>query len=153
MIAITALNDVTLASAIVAGVLAPSTSTYFTYKQLKINFLDRVDNYLMQMSDYYIRKWYLHPLQDKIIREQGEMLDIPPVDELQRLTKLVMINYDPAIDTPANIPSNVIPVGGMQIRAAKPLPDVSKNHLYLKISGIYLLTWKLTLTIFLPIRS
>lgn len=113
----------------IGGVLAPSVSTHFTYKDVKINFFDRVDNYLMQVSDYYIRKWHMHPLQDKIIREQGEMTDIPPVDELQHLTKLVMINYDPAIDTPEFIPPNVIPVGGMQIRPAKPLPEVSVHFL------------------------
>lgn len=124
MVAITPSNDVTLASAMIGGILAPSTSTHYTYKYLKIDFLDRVDNYLMQVVDYHIRKWYIYPLQDKIIREQSEMIDIPPVDELQRLTKLVMINYHPAIDTPEFLPPNVIPVGGMQIRPAKPLPEV-----------------------------
>lgn len=44
------------------------------------------------------------------------MIDIPSVKELQRHTKLVMVNYDPAIDMPELFPPNVIAVGGMQIQ-------------------------------------
>lgn len=125
MIAVTAQNDVSLASIQIGAAIAPSTSTHYQNQYLKINFLDRVDNYLLQVVDYYTRKWHLHPLQDKIIREQGEMMDIPPVNELQRLTKLVMLNYDPAIDTPELLAPNVIAIGGMQIQPIKPLPQVS----------------------------
>lgn len=125
MISITASNEVSKASDIVRSALAPSTSTHCFYNKLKIDFLDRVDNYLMQVVDQHIQKWYINPLHDKIIRDQGKMNDILPTNELMRLSKLVMINYDPAIDIPEQFPPSVIPVGGLQIRPAKLLPEVS----------------------------
>lgn len=52
------------------------------------------------------------------------MIDIPSVNELKRHTKMVMLNYDPAVDPPEHFPPNVIAVGGMQIETIKPLPEV-----------------------------
>lgn len=107
------------------GVLTPSTSTHFAYKNLKTSFIGRIDNYLMQVVDFVLRKYWLYPKMDVAIREQGKMIGIPPIEELSRRTKLAMINYDPAIDTPEQLPSNIIGVGGLQIQPAKPLPEVS----------------------------
>lgn len=124
MVGITAFNDITMPLAMMRGVLTPSITSHYAYQYLKLGFLDRIENYVMQFADYMLRDWYLYPMQDAIIREQARMPGIPPVSKISYLTKLILINHDPAIDTPEQLPPNIIGVGGMQIKSAQPLPEV-----------------------------
>lgn len=45
-------------------------STRHIDQHLKIGFLNRLENYQMQVVDHYGRKRYLYGMLDRIIREQ-----------------------------------------------------------------------------------
>lgn len=133
LIALTASNRISIVTAMMGGVLNPSTSTHFAYIKMKTSYIDRIENYLMHIADFALRKYWLYPQIDIVIREEAKMYGIPPIEELSRHTKLAMINYDPAIDAPEQLPASIIGVGGLQIQSAKPLPEVSgsKNSYYM----------------------
>lgn len=77
----------------------------------------------MQSYDRVARQWWVGPKIDEIIRVHGKMGDhVPRQAELGRRHQLIMFNYDLATDTPEQLSANMIPVGGLQIRPARPLP-------------------------------
>lgn len=49
---------------------------------------------------------------------------IPSIKELEERTVIALVSTNPAIDYPASLPENVIPVGGLHVRDTKPLPKV-----------------------------
>lgn len=57
--------------------------------------------------------------------------DLPPISQLEKRTKLALINANPIIDNLEPLLPTVIPVGGIHIKKAKPLPKV-KIYFYLK---------------------
>lgn len=50
--------------------------------------------------------------------------DLPPISQLEKRTKLALINANSVIDNLEPLLPNVIPVGGIHIQKAKPLPKV-----------------------------
>lgn len=124
LISLTAFNDVAVAISMMNTVLTPSTSTHFSFKSMKTSLLGRIENYLMQVIDYTLLSHYFYPRIDEILREKGNLSGLPAMASIGKLSKLAMINYDPAIDTPEQLPPNVIGVGGLQIQPVKPLPQV-----------------------------
>lgn len=46
----------------------------------------------------------------------------PSADDLDKLHTIMLVNSNPAIDFAESLPPNIIQVGGMQIKEAKPLP-------------------------------
>lgn len=131
LISLTALNDASVAISMMNNVLITSTSTHFTLKSLKTSFFGRLENYLMQITDYTLRMHYLYPKIDQVLREKGNLSGLPATESISRLSKLAMINHDPAIDTPEQFAPNVIGVGGLQIETVKPLTKVCKRkHLH-----------------------
>lgn len=119
----TAFNDVTIGSSLIRGILAPSISTHFAFKDLKVSFLDRVDNYLIQIADYTYRQLFLHRQMSNAINRLGNMPTTIDVSQLIHRHKFLMFNHDPAIDTAEYLPANVFGIGGLQIQVPKPLPD------------------------------
>lgn len=49
--------------------------------------------------------------------------DLPNLGELERKSVLGFVNSHPTVDIPEPLPPNVIAVGGLQVRPAKPLPQ------------------------------
>lgn len=125
MIGLTALNDPTITAGMINTIMLPSISTNFNFNKLKLHFFDRVENYALQLADYALRHYHLNRKIDEIIRTKGglDRRDIPAGNELNRLHKLMLINYDFAIDTAEQFPINIIGVGGLQIQPARPLQD------------------------------
>lgn len=61
--------------------------------------------------------------QDKAIREILKIDDFPYLGELQKKVVLALVNSHPAADLPTPLGPNVIPVGGLQIKEPKALPE------------------------------
>lgn len=116
-------NDIAQLEPFLGNVLTPSITTHLTSKRLMVPFIDRVENYLMHVIDRNIRTFYLNPRVDTLLRDKAN-LSIPSVNTLRMRSELVLLNYDPLIDTPEQLPAAVIGVGGLQIVPAKPLPEV-----------------------------
>lgn len=109
-------------------VLTPSITAHLTHKRLIRNFYDRFENYLIQLIENLIRRYYLYPYLDWLLKDLGN-LSVPPVQILSRCSELVLLNYDPVIDTPEQLPPNIIGVGGLQIKAPKPLSKVRNSKI------------------------
>lgn len=124
LISLTAFNDLSLPASFIKNILTPQTATSYVFKSLRISFIERLENYLLQIADLAYRSFFLNAQMDRILREEGNITDLPPLRELSQRSELVILNYDPVIDTPQQLPSNIIAVGGLQIKPAKPLTDV-----------------------------
>lgn len=57
-----------------------------------------------------------------MVREYFQYDDLPYVPDIDRLSKIILVNAHYSIDFPEPAPPNLIPVGGLQIRDAKKLP-------------------------------
>lgn len=55
--------------------------------------------------------------------------DIPYAGDLEKLTALMLVNSNPAVDYPDSNPPNIIQVGGMQIKEPKPVPKDMEDFL------------------------
>uniref|UniRef100_A0A8D8APN0 UDP-glucuronosyltransferase n=1 Tax=Culex pipiens TaxID=7175 RepID=A0A8D8APN0_CULPI len=88
---------------------------------LKMSFLERVQNFFYDSYEELRKDTYLYPETDAVIR--SVFPNAPSARELQSNIKLLFINNNPLIQYKEPMMPNVIPVGGMQIRPPKPLPD------------------------------
>lgn len=123
LISLTASNDVAMVASVVNSVLTPSISHHYVSKHFSNTLYERLENYVYQITDHFIRDWYLYPEMDKILKDVGH-LDIPSLNELRTRYELVLFNHDPVVDTAEQFPPNVIGVGGLQIKPPKPLAEV-----------------------------
>lgn len=55
---------------------------------------------------------------------------LPSISELQKRTAIALVSTHPIFDYSQPLLENVIPVGGLHIRDAKPLPKVRNNNTY-----------------------
>lgn len=100
-----------------------STSFYphnYLRKQNRMDFLDRMYNYLVSIVDILMRKYSYVPKLEKIAREYFK--NSRSLEDIERDIKIVLVNSDPIYDYPLPIPPNIIQVGGLQIQEPKPLP-------------------------------
>ncbi|XP_053687396.1 UDP-glucosyltransferase 2-like [Sabethes cyaneus] len=87
-----------------------------------MTFLQRVQNTILYSVDYIYRTYYSNPRLDSMVREYFQYDDLPYVTDIDRLSKIILVNAHYSIDYPEPAPPNLIPVGGLQIRDAKKLP-------------------------------
>ncbi|EDS25660.1 UDP-glucuronosyltransferase 2B20 [Culex quinquefasciatus] len=88
-----------------------------------MTFFERVHNTLLYTVDFIYRNYYSNPVLDKMVREYFQYDDLPYVPDLDRLSRVLLVNAHYSIDFPEPAPPNLIPVGGLQIKEAKPVPD------------------------------
>lgn len=100
--------------------------TYFPNSALPytddMTFFQRVQNYIYYLTILGGKRWYADSIH-KIMKERfGE--DIPPVADYENRVGLLLTNYDPLLDFPEPVPPQIIPVGGVNARPPKELPQV-----------------------------
>lgn len=86
-----------------------------------MTFLERLQNWLYDVYEIIRKDVYLYPESDAIIKQIFP--DAPSAKDLQKSIRLLFINNNPLIQYKEPQMPNVIPVGGMQIRKPKPLPE------------------------------
>ncbi len=69
----------------------------------------------------------MYPELEKITRERFKFKDMPPLSEIEKQTKLILLNADNAIDYSEPLQANMILVGGLQITEPKELPKDIKT--------------------------
>lgn len=84
----------------------------------------------------------MNPSQDAIVRKNIHW-DFPYLGDIERRTLLALINTHPSYDVAEPLTPNTIPVGGLQIQPAKPLPKV------INVCFVFLFDWFLTYSAFL----
>lgn len=95
----------------------------------KMNFLQRLNNFLVTYWEIYYRNTVYMPTEQKIAMKA--LGNIKPLTEVERNISLLLSNTDPVLDYPVPLPPNIIPVGGMHIKPAKPLPKVTYGQIKL----------------------
>ncbi|XP_058834814.1 UDP-glucosyltransferase 2-like [Topomyia yanbarensis] len=103
-----------------------------------MTFFQRVLNTLLYMTDYLFRTIISNPKLDKMVREYFQYDDMPYVPDMDRLTKVILVNAHYSIDFPEPAPPNLIPVGGLQIKEPKPLPKDLENFILAGKNGAVL---------------
>lgn len=107
----------------------PSINPYPFVNSNPTTFLGRTFNFILHMADKIMVDFHSFPKTDAIIRESTSFKNSPSVSELGKRTVIYLTNYDPSLDGIQQLSPNVIPVGGLQIKPAKTLPEVCmKEH-------------------------
>ncbi|XP_049547259.1 UDP-glycosyltransferase UGT5-like isoform X1 [Anopheles darlingi] len=108
---------------LVGGRKEPSVVPHFTQlTEHPMPFTQRLLNSAIHTFDALYRRFVFLP-QVMDIAQRGFDFPLPALSELERRTLLMLTNSNPALDPPESLPPNVIPVGGLQIVPAAPLPD------------------------------
>ncbi|XP_059612714.1 uncharacterized protein LOC132259179 [Phlebotomus argentipes] len=119
LISATAFYSSGFANHIFGGVLTPSFVPYPFMEVDLTTFLGRANNYLLIFLDQFIRKYYIAPKVNSMMKE-----DFPNAQDAAKIeerTKIVLINKHPALDIIEPLMPNVISVGGLQIARTKGL--------------------------------
>ena len=102
----------------------PSINTDFDDK---MNFFQRMGNMgLMEVGTRFY-DWSINSMIDEMTKK--DFPDSRTIAELQKETSLAFVNSHPTSSYQRPLPPNVIPIGALHTRPAKPLPQV-KNNLY-----------------------
>ncbi|GAB0096857.1 UDP-glucuronosyltransferase 2B31-like [Sergentomyia squamirostris] len=121
LIGVSAFYSTSLTVPITGAVLTPSfVPSGFVYAETS-TFVNRITNHLLVYLDYIVREYFLAPEVNNSIRK-----DFPQgsdVRDIQKRTKLILLNKDPAVDVIETVMPNVISVGGLQVQRTKSLPE------------------------------
>jgi glucuronosyltransferase len=102
----------------------------------RMDFCERVLNTIGITFQKMSRFFYFLPKQQAIMEKYfGEFAPIPTISELHSSTSLLLLNHHFSISYPRPLMPNVVQVGGMHVKPAKKLPEVSTYLHYIIFSG------------------
>lgn len=134
LIGMTAFNDNFRITSYVQSAIVPFLTPYPFYNHNPKTFFERTYNFLIHMADKISFFYFTIPKLRAMIRETSSFKDTPSTLELGSKSVIYMTNYEPSVDGIQQIPPNVIPVGGLQIKPPSPLPEVGTSHNFNEIS-------------------
>nr|CAD7426444.1 unnamed protein product [Timema monikensis] len=110
----------------------PATPSYIPDYQLPLSetmdFQERFLNFITYLvNDIFHTYYYLPKLEEIASRHLG--YKVKSIDELRRNISILLSNSFHGFDTPRPLMPNVIPVGGMHLKPASPLPKNLKTFL------------------------
>ncbi|KAG5685004.1 hypothetical protein PVAND_014207 [Polypedilum vanderplanki] len=112
---------------------------YLLHYDINMNFIQRLHNGLINFLDSFYRKYFATPSIDKQMRKVfGD--SIPYADDLDKMTALMLVNSNPAVDYPESLPPNIIQVGGLQIKEPKTVPSDINQFIVKGKKGAILMT-------------
>lgn len=94
-----------------------------------LNFMERVINAFYYVYFKLAWKHYNEPPADRFLKENFGP-DIPYVDDIVRDTSIVFVNGHYSLDGPRPAVPNLVEIGGIHLKAPKPIPKVKNKHLY-----------------------
>ncbi|XP_059608127.1 UDP-glucosyltransferase 2-like [Phlebotomus argentipes] len=132
----------------VGSSLYPAYIPFYFGTSATETFFGRVENTFVYYFDYFYRQYYALPKIHAIAKQ--DFPDLPPFADLERQTRLAMINYSPAVYQPEPVLPNVIPIAGMHLQKTSTLPkdlqdilDHAQNGLILFSMGTNVKSWML----------
>ncbi|GAB0086101.1 hypothetical protein DMENIID0001_000940 [Sergentomyia squamirostris] len=136
LIAATAFYGTAFTSGFTGSILTPSFVPYsFAHIDLS-SFWGRLTNHLLIWLDYFIREYYIVPKINHAVKKDFPMGS--DVRDIEKRTKLILLNKHPSIDITEPLMSNVIPVGGLQIQRASNLSKDIQELLDQATDGVIL---------------
>lgn len=111
-----------------ARVAFPHMASYmpvlFSGNSEKMSIIQRLQNWFTIHSHNFLYPLITHGKTNELLEEYlGE--GIPPVADLTKKTKMMMVNQHYSLAGPKPLPPSVVEIGGIHIKEAKPLEPVS----------------------------
>lgn len=104
----------------------------------RMNFCERLLNTIGITFQILSRYFYYLPKQQALLEKYfGDYAPLPSIYELQSSTSLLLLNHHFSISYPRPLMPNVVQVGGMHVKPAKKLPEVSTSLCYVLYSQVY----------------
>ncbi|XP_055702593.1 UDP-glucosyltransferase 2-like [Phlebotomus papatasi] len=148
LIGVTAFHAVSPTINLVGSSFNPSYIPFYFGSGLKETFFGRVENFFLCFFDYFHKYYVVFPKIYSVVKD--DFPGLPDLTELERQTRLTLINYSPAIHDLEPMLPNVIPIAGMHVQKVKSLPkefqeilDNAKNGLILFSLGTNVKSWML----------
>lgn len=134
LMSITAFGGGLPLTAPIVGSTFDSYTPFHYHTELDDTFLWKANNYLLHICDYLFRAFLADHSYHKIVKEHFP--GIPKLSEIEKMTKLVLMNSHPFYEASEPMLPNVIPVGAMQVQNPKPLPKEIQSILDSSPNGI-----------------
>lgn len=87
-----------------------------------MTFFQRMGNMLSGEVFIQLRKWFVLPAIDEIIKK--DFPDARPIAQIEREAQMAIVNSHPAAAWVRPLPPNIIPVPALHVRPPQPLPEV-----------------------------
>lgn len=88
----------------------------------RMNFFQRLRNLIQTYCELWYRKYNFVKHEERLMKKYFGTDTV--IEDFERNITLLLSNTDPILDYPAALPPNIIPIGGMHIQPARPLPKV-----------------------------
>ncbi|XP_059615441.1 UDP-glycosyltransferase UGT4-like [Phlebotomus argentipes] len=148
LIGLTAFNGISPSVFFVGSSFYPAYIPFYFGSGFRDTFFGRIENTFLNYFDYFFRNYCTLPKMHSMVKD--DFPGLPPLSELERQMRLVLINYSPAVHDPEPMLPNVIPIAGMHMQQIKPLPkdfqeilDNAKNGVILFSLGTNVKSWML----------
>ena len=106
----------------------------------QMNFLQRITNTVLEnLAKILFNTVFLWPAQKMVEETFGP--GVPPLDEIAKTTSAVLTNTHYSLFGARPFVPNVVEVGGLHIKPAKPLPEDIKKFLDEASEGVLLFSW------------
>ncbi|XP_035794379.1 UDP-glucuronosyltransferase 2B1-like [Anopheles albimanus] len=124
LVSVTAFNNPPYSTEVIGGHKYYSYVPFYSLSyDTDMNFLQRVHNTVLGLTDLIYRNYVSNPRIDRMMRDYFPYPDLPYAPELHQRSKLMLVNAHYSIDFPETAPPNLIAVGGLQIKDPAPLPQ------------------------------
>lgn len=122
-----------------ARVSMPHLASYmpvlFSSNSQKMSFVERLQNWFTIHSHNFLYEIITHGTTNALL-EKYLGAGIPPVKELTKNTKLMMVNQHYSLAGPKPLPPSVVEIGGIHIKDAQPLNEVSTSPIDQPFKGL-----------------
>lgn len=148
LIGVTAFHAASPTINLVGSSFNPAYIPFYFGSGFKETFFGRVENFFLCFFDYFYKHYVVLPKIYSVVKD--DFPGLPDLAELERQTRVALINYSPAIHDLEPMLPNVIPIAGMHMQKVKRLPkefqeilDNAKNGLILFSLGTNVKSWML----------
>ena len=111
LISVTAFNGLSTTVSLTGSMIYPSFIPNYVYDITpKMNFIQRLNNFMLSFWELFYREWIYLPKIDKIVKNYYP--EVEHVSIYEKMTKIVLINSHPAVEYQEPMWPYTIPVGG-----------------------------------------
>ncbi|EDW02191.1 GH20036 [Drosophila grimshawi] len=115
------------------GVVTPWSYVAHGWKPYtdRMSLLERIDNVYCSLTEELMRQFWYYPAQDELLnRHFSKHFDkLPTIKQLERNISVILLNTYMPLEAPRPLSFNMIPVGGLHIKPAQPLPTEMQKFL------------------------
>lgn len=104
----------------------------------KMNFKERMINTLYYIYFKIAWKYYSEWPADKLLKENFGP-DTPDINDIVYNTSMVFVNGHFSLDGPRPLVPNMVEIGGIHVKAPRPIPKVKYTHYTVKCTQQYIL--------------